>query len=223
MTAIHSHGAPALPAPQEGTPAWRLLTTLAIAGALSGWLVATVYNLTLPRVQQYAAAQAAAAVREVLKSPARWDTLYLIRGALTRTPPTNTDLADVPKAFVGYDAEGRRLGVAVTEAGPGFQELLVLMVGFDPATGLLTGYKVLDQKETPGLGDQIERDISFGAQFVGRIVPLRGVKGRAGAPPNEVQTITGATISSRAVIRIINDAVATWRPLVTAWEQRETP
>ena len=219
MTATHQHGAPAAARPGTSTPAWRLLFTLALAGALSGWLVVTVYQLTLPAVQKYAAAQANAAVREVLKEPARWDTLYLVHDALTRTPPANTDLAEIPKAFVGFDAAGTRLGVAITAAEPGFQELLTLMIGFDPRTGALIGFKVLDQKETPGLGDKIERDSAFGGQFAARVPPLLGVKGRAGAPPSEVQTITGATISSRAVIRIINNGVARWRPLVDAWDR----
>jgi electron transport complex protein RnfG len=219
MTAAHQHGAPAAARPGTSTPAWRLLFTLALAGALSGWLVVSVYKVTLPAVRRHAAEQEHAAIFDVLKAPARWDTLYLVHDALTRTAPAGVDLADVPKAFVGYDAAGTRLGVAITAAEPGFQELLTLMIGFDPASGTLIGFKVLDQKETPGLGDKVERDSAFGGQFPGRTAPLIGVKGRAGSPPSEVQTITGATISSRAVIRIINNGVARWRPLVDAWDR----
>jgi electron transport complex protein RnfG len=219
MTATHQHGAPAAITPSKSTPAWRLLLTLAVAGAMSGWLVATVYNITLPAVEKHAAEQVNAAVHEVLKAPARWDTLYLVDNALTRTVPAKSAMADIPKAFVGFDAAGTRVGVAITAAEPGFQELLTLMIGFDPQSGTLIGFKVLDEKETPGLGDKIERDTAFGAQFTGRIAPLQGVKGRAGKPPNEVQTITGATISSRAVIRIVNNAVAKWRPLIEAWDR----
>ena len=219
MTGTHQHGAPAAVARGTGTPAWRLLLTLALAGAGSGWMVATVYNITIPAVRKHAAEQVNLSVREVLKAPTRWDTLYLANDALSRTAPPGVDLAEVPKAFVGYDGAGTRLGVAITASEPGFQELLTLMIGFDPATGALIGFKVLDQKETPGLGDKIERDTAFGAQFAGRQTPLTGVKGRAGKPPSEVQTITGATISSRAVIRIINNAVVQWRPLLEAWER----
>lgn len=217
MTAVHHHGAPVTIAPRGGTPAWRLLLTLALAGGLSGWLVATVYNITLPRVERYAAARMNDAIGEVLKAPARWDTLYLVNGAVTKTPPGGAGARDLPMAFVGYDAGGRRLGVAVTGEEPGFQELMTLMIGFDPGTGTLLGFKVLDQKETPGLGDKVEKDSSFGVQFDGKQAPLRGIKGRPGQDPSEVQTITGATISSRAVIRIINDAVAKWRPLLQAY------
>src|ERR1019366_10274828 len=185
MTATHQHGAPAAITPSKSTPAWRLLVTLAIAGAMSGWLVVTVYKVTLPAVQKHAAEQVNAAVHEVLKAPSRWDTLYLVQGALTRTAPAKADLADIPKAFIGFDATGKRLGVAITAAEPGFQELLTLMIGFDPQTGTLIGFKVLDEKETPGLGDKIERDTAFGGQFAGRVAPLQGVKGRAGKPPSE--------------------------------------
>ncbi|MDE3127991.1 MAG: RnfABCDGE type electron transport complex subunit G [Gemmatimonadota bacterium] len=205
------------PAVHKSTPAWRLLLTLVVAGAAAGWLIVSVYNATLPAVERHAAEQVNEAVRQVLKAPARWDTLYLVDGALTSKRPASVN-AETPMAFVGYDAGGRRIGAAITAAEPGFQELVTLMIGFDPATGALTGYDVLDQQETPGLGDRIESDTDFTRQFPGRVAPLVGVK-RAPATPNEVQTITGATISSRAVVRIINDAVARWRPLLQAYDR----
>jgi electron transport complex protein RnfG len=219
----HHHGSPASATPGKATPTWRLVVTLAVAGALSGWLVATVYRLTLPAVQRYAAARVDGAIREVLESPTRWDTLYLVNGAITKSAPASAYPTEVPTAYVGYDASGRRTAVAVTAAEPGFQELLTLMIGFNPDDGSLLGFKVLDQKETPGLGDKIEVDSSFRIQFAGKLPPLAGVKGRPGGTKSEVQTITGATISSRAVIRIVNHAVAKWQPLLQAYDHARTP
>lgn len=219
MTAVHRHGAPAALAPASKTPAWRLLLTLAIAGAAAGLLVVTVYRLTLPTIQKYAGLKADAAVREVLKVPARWDTLYLVNGALVATAPAGADQRELPKAFVGFDQDGKRLGVAVTAEGPGFQETMSMMIGFDPATGALLGIKILDEKETPGLGDKIETDRSFLAQFIARVAPVTGTRTRPAGGTSQVQTITGATISSRAVIRIVNAAVARWQPLVRDFER----
>jgi electron transport complex protein RnfG len=179
-----------------------------------------VYEVTLPRVEQYAAERMNEAIREVLKAPARWDTLYLVDDALIATPPAGGSRRELPMAFVGYDADGARIGVAVTGEEPGFQELMSLMIGFEPDSGTLLGFRVLDQKETPGLGDKIEKDSTFVAQFGGRVAPLRGIKGRPGADRAEVQTITGATISSRAVIRIINNALAKWQPLIQSYLER---
>ena len=231
MTAhAHHHGPPAAPsttsAPPESARApevssFKLLATLAVAGAAAGLLVVAVYKATLPTIEKHEAAKVEGAVREVLKAPAKWDTLYLQKGALTKSPSAGEDRKNLPTAYLGYDASGKPLGVAVTAQEPGFQEEVRLMIGFEPANGKLIGFKVLEEKETPGLGDKIERDTAFGSQFQGRIAPLKGVKARANNP-NEVQTITGATISSRAVIRIINHAVERWQPLLVAYEKGET-
>ncbi len=218
--------APAAPvAPPESVKApevssWRLLATLGIAGAAAGLLVVAVYRATLPTIERYAAQKEAGAVREVLAAPARWDTLYLVKGALTRTVASADEKKMLPHAYLGFDASGKPTGAAITAQEPGFQEEVLLMIGFEPASGRLIGFKVLDQKETPGMGDKIERDSSFGSQFAGRIAPLTGVKGRAPSDAHQVQTITGATISSRAVIRIIDHAIEKWQPLLVAYERR---
>lgn len=231
MTAhAHHHGPPGAPSSIAVTPppsakapevsSWRLLSTLALGGAAAGLLVVAVYRATLPRIEGYEAAKVAGAVREVLKAPVRWDTLYLQKGALTKTPSGGDERKSLPTAYVGYDASGKSLGAAVTAQEPGFQEEVLLMIGFEPSNGRLIGFKVLDEKETPGLGDKIERDKSFVSQFPGRIAPLKGVKKASAGNPGDVQTITGATISSRAVIRIINHAVEKWQPLLVAYERR---
>jgi electron transport complex protein RnfG len=76
---------------------------------------------------------------------------------------------------------------------------------------------VLENKETPGLGDKIEKDTGFVAHVARAAVPVRGVKaGKATGDPHEVDMITGATISSRAVIRIINAALERFGPMIDA-------
>ena len=232
MTGHSHHGPPTVPsapsaaaAPAAKAPevsSWKLLATLAIAGAAAGLLVVAVYKATLPTIEKYEAAKVEGAVREVLKAPARWDTLYLQKGVLTKTPASGDDRKGLPTAYVGYDAAGKKVGAAVTAQEPGFQEEVLLMIGFEPSSGTLIGFKVLAEKETPGLGDKIERDTSFGLQFSGRIAPLTSVKTRNATDPSQVQTITGATISSRAVIRIINHAVERWQPLFAAYEKAGT-
>jgi len=232
MTGHSHHGPPIAPSAEAVTPpatakapevsSFKLLATLALAGAAAGLLVVAVYKATLPTIERYSAAKVEIAVREVLKSPARWDTLYLQNGALTRSPASGDNAKDLPKAYVGFDESGKRLGAAVTAQEPGFQEEVLLMIGFEPSTGTLIGFKVVEEKETPGLGDKIERDTSFGSQFPGRVAPLKGVKARDATDPSQVQTITGATISSRAVIRIINHAVEKWQPLLATYEKGAT-
>jgi len=208
---------PVLPAPATATPSWRLLAVLGVGGALAGGLIVTAFLATVERITEHKAALVVGAVREVLKAPARWDTLYLVEGKLTKHSPTGPGAQSVERVFLGYDAADKTLGAAITAGEPGFADVVSLIFGLDPATGALLGVKVLGHKETPGLGDKIERPM-FLQQFVGALTPLKGVKTK-GADKSEVQTITGATITSRTVIRIVNNATARWRPLLQAYRQ----
>lgn len=210
--------APPLPLAEPPVKASRLIMTLALGGAFAGLLIATVYEKTLPAIQKYADAKVEGAVNEVLGKPARLETLYLIDDKLSRTSPAGVEPRTVPKAYVGYNDQGERVGVAVEAGEPGFVDDIRLMVGFDPETSALTGFFVLGQKETPGLGDKIEKNEAFVSAFRGKVTPIKGTK-NATADASTVQTITGATISSRTVIQIINHAVELWRPRLQAFDK----
>jgi electron transport complex protein RnfG len=72
--------------------------------------------------------------------------------------------------------------------------------------------EVLESRETPGLGDKIYKDAVFVAGFSALSVEpeIFAVKKGTKSLPNEIDAITGATISSKAVVRIINEAHAQW-------------
>lgn len=189
----------------RGAPAWRLVTTLAVAGAMAGLLIVVVFEWAQPRIEAHQAAVLAAAIDNVLAAPARYDTLYVVDGALRETPPEGVLERDLERVFLGYDESDVPVGFAVTGAEPGYQDVVRLIFGYDPGSGEVVGMEVLESKETPGLGDRIEKDAGFVAEFDGVQAPLVGVKQSAGqGDPHEVDMITGATISSRTVIAIIN-------------------
>lgn len=221
-TGGHVHGAPAAPA-DAGAPAWRLLATLGGAGALAGLLIVLTWQATTPPIEAHRALVLQQAIAEVLLEPARWDTLYLDGDKLVRQPAAGADPARMEKVYEGFDAAGTRVGIAATAAEPGFQDIVSLIFAWDPGTNRLLSMKVLGSKETPGLGDRIEKDSAFVTQFRGPGLPIKGVKGKSGSDPTEVDVITGATISSRAVIRIINAAVERWQPRVAAWDREGKP
>lgn len=219
MSETTAPSAAAAPAHTE-VPSWRLLATLAVAGALAGGLIVVVFSATLPRIEAHRAQLVAEAVREVLPACTRWDTLYVAGNALSKQLPAGADAKTAESVFLAFDAGGNTVGAVIKAGEPGFSDIVSVLFGLDPATGALTGMKVLGHKETPGLGDKIERD-TFRSQFAGAMAPLVGVKAKTGGK-NEVQTITGATISSRAVLRTVNNAVARWRPLLQAYLQGGT-
>jgi electron transport complex protein RnfG len=124
---------------------------------------------------------------------------------------------DALEAYQVLDAAGTVRGWAVVREGTGFSDKIRLMVGLAPDLSSTLGLKVLKDAETPGLGTKI-REGSFPDRFFGRgSAPpvfaadlLKIVKGPPGAA-DEVQAITGATISSKAVVRIINDGAGRLR------------
>lgn len=186
--------------------AGRLLGTLATAGALAGLAIVLVYQWAQPQIRAHRAEALRAAIVEVLNGPARYETLYIVDGGLTPVPPAGIDSMDADRVFRGYDDAGREVGYAVTGAQPGFQDIIELIFGYDPDTGRVLGMLVLESKETPGLGDKIIKDQHFVGEFRDALAPLTGIKpADATDDPHEVDMITGATISSRAVIKIVND------------------
>ncbi len=191
----------------------RLIATLAVAGAAAGLLIFLVFQWANPRIEEYRAMVLAQAVTEVLGGPERYETVFLEGDALTRSPQSDT--LDLERVYVGFDAAGQPVGVAVPGGEPGFQDVISLLFGFDPGTGEVLGMKVLESKETPGLGDKILKDSTFIREFIGVATPLLPVKkGREAGLDEEVVMITGATISSRAVIDIINHRLEALGPAI---------
>ncbi|MEZ4415471.1 MAG: FMN-binding protein [Gemmatimonadota bacterium] len=205
--------AAALPV-DDSPPSWRLLGTLALAGMLAGLLLVVVFQATQPRILAHQAQVLREAVEEVLGGPERYETLFVLDGSL-QADPAGADTARLDRVYLGYDAAGRPLGFAVEGGEPGFQDLVRLIFGYDPAAQRVLGMTVLESKETPGLGDKIEKDSLFVREFAGVLAPLAGVKRGAGSgDAHEVDMITGATISSRAVIGIINHRLDALAPLL---------
>jgi electron transport complex protein RnfG len=214
----------AAPVVAKDVRSWKLLAMMTGGGAIAGLLIVSAYTLTLPRIERHQGEVMEAAVKEVLKAPESYDTLYLYNGALTKGLPVGIDRKKLEKDYLGYGAGGKRIGFAVSAAENGFQDLVTLMFGYDATAHKLIAMKVIGNKETPGLGNKIETDSGFVNGFVNAVAPINGVKkDRGKSTPNDVVMITGATISSRAVIRIIDNAIARWQPLMDAYREEAKP
>ena len=93
----------------------------------------------------------------------------------------------------GYTAEGT--------CKDGYGGDITLMVGFKKDRKTVISYKVLAASETPGLGMKLKTP-EFAGQFKGKDGSSLKVKQDGG----EIEAITSATITSRAVCRAIEDA-----------------
>jgi electron transport complex protein RnfG len=205
------------------TPPGKLVATLGGLGAAAGLLIVLVFSATQPAIQAHRAAVLAEAVMEVLGEPERYDTLYVDGDTLATEPPAGVSPESAEAVYLGY-RDGAPIGFAVKAAGSGFQDTISLIFGYDPATSRLLGMKVLESKETPGLGDKIYKDAAFVAGFEGVTAPIAGIKkGSEKGLPGELVMITGATISSRAVIKAINTELERIGPVLASYGREPRP
>ena len=134
--------------------------------------------------------------------------LALERALTQALPDVDADLiepignGDEPLYYVGYESpkKARIVGYAYVAKGKGYSSVIQTMVGVD-TNMIVLGMKVLQQVETPGLGTKVEEikhgesDPWFTRQFIGKQAESFAVDKDKG----EIDSITGATISSRAL------------------------
>ena len=136
--------------------------------------LATVNSLTRPRIIAQAQAEEQAGLKEVLPQAENFE------------PIKSTEDIIYYKA---YDKNGKFMGAAFKASGKGYSSTIEVMVGMLD-DGTITAIKVLSQNETPGLGANVAEP-PFTSQFSHK------------KNLDDVQAITGATISSKAVIDLV--------------------
>ena len=101
--------------------------------------------------------------------------------------------------------DGATAGFAFITSGIGFADKIELVIAVDPKCEKFYGYKVLSANETPGFGDKIKENF-FSNQFqnapVGKF-ELSKV-GDATAIDNKIVAISGATVTSAAMVKVFN-------------------
>jgi len=212
---------------------WPLYRALVGVGLLCGGLVVAVFELTKPVIAHNQAEALQQAVFEALPTAES-------SAAFRFVPGSGFEPAESPAAeavYAGYDAAGRLVGVAVEASGMGYQDTIRVLYGYAPDEQAIVGMRVLESKETPGLGDKIEKDPDFQANFKrlaaqpnaggdGLEHAIIAVKAGEKTEDWQIDGITGATISSAAIARILDASAGVWAPRIVAHRedfQKERP
>ena len=131
----------------------------------------------------------------------------LVPGATTGRP----EMIGGQTAYRALNDRDEHVGWVISVRGLGFADILDLLVGLDKDLTRVTGLYVLEQKETPGLGDRITEP-AWRDQFKDKpTTPELVVVKTAPGAETEIQGVTGATISSSSVVGLVNGAVARFR------------
>ena len=176
-----------------------------------GLILGMVYMITKPRIDAANLEPAQKAYKEVFETADSFEALadfdkneatdYIVSQGYTDS------LDDVQ---VAKDASGNTVGYVITvTAKDASQATITFSVGIQN-DGTVNGYSITDIAETPGLGMKAQ-DADFIAQFRNKLVDAFTVVKNPPASDSEIESISGATITSKAIANGCNAALVYFR------------
>lgn len=175
----------------------QMITALTAVGVISGVTLVFVYVYAMPKIEVNIKNATDQAIKDIF-------------------PDASTiESADEKNIYEVKGAGGSLIGYAFLAQGNGYQGTIKLIVGVNPEITSQKGMEVLESQETPGLGAEIMSK-KFKDQFVDLplVHAIEYVKNQKPEKDYEIEAITGATISSRAVVNILNKRISEIRKLL---------
>lgn len=151
---------------------------LGLVCLIAGGLLAGVNSLTKARILAQAQNEEEAALLRVLPNTKNFEPIK-----------SDSDIL----YYKALDKDGKLVGVAFKTSAKGYSSTIETLVGMTKK-GTITAIEILNQNETPGLGSRVVEP-SFTGQFANK--DIQGL--------DQVAAITGATISSTAVIDAVKN------------------
>lgn len=155
--------------------------SLIIPALICGILVSSLYAMTKDRIDSNQRDHALQQIREVVDNPD------------ARLQQTGGDV------YAIEDARGGSVFLQSTDTG--YNGTITLWVALD-RNGVIRGVRIIEHRETPGIGDVIDRQVSgWIERFAGRSLdaPLSW-------PSDDADAVSGATITTRAVTDAVRRA-----------------
>ncbi|MBN1405921.1 MAG: RnfABCDGE type electron transport complex subunit G [Candidatus Omnitrophica bacterium] len=152
-------------------------------------VLAFTYEITKPKIEKGLEQEEKNALSEIMPEADSFDA-------------KSTDGIDYFEAL----SSGKTIGYCIKVTGTGYNGYIRMIAGIDEK-GTIKGIRVLEQYETPGLGARInekkpgEKEPAFLKQFNGKNARALEIK-------KDVDAITGATISSKAVTDAVRDTTS---------------
>jgi len=184
----------------------RMILVLTSIGLLSGGFLSSVGLLTKEKIALNKQKEVKKAIIEVTPGTRLSQKLY-------------EDEEEKLTIYAGFDEDGILVGYAIQTSAVGFQDEISFMLGTNTALTKINSLAILDQKETPGLGAKITDRESFLKYWENKdcsgSLSLRkpSVSSPEELSASEINTITGATISSEAVLDTVNSSLVKVRIL----------
>lgn len=182
--------------------ALKIIIVLVLIAFFSAFLLAYVNQVTSGPIEENKKAETKKAIGIVLSG---------IEDYSYPEVPKETEIDNSPvKYFPAKRSDSTIVGYAIIVKAPnGFTNDFDLMVGLDAQGNLIDTY-VLEHKETPGLGDGMQKD-KFKKQFRGR--NLENTEWQVKKDGGDIDALTAATITSRAFTAGVKRALLVFKEL----------
>lgn len=158
--------------------------------ATAALLLATVNKITSPVISE----------NQQKKTYSAMETIMPEAAGFEKTEASESQA--ITEAYKAIDASGNTIGVCVISSAFGYGGEVTVLTGV--SGGKITGIDILSHSETPGLGAEATKP-EFKSQFSNKTGSISVVK--KNAADNEINAVSGATITSNAVCEAVNSAL----------------
>ena len=179
----------------------KLTVRLFLITAIAGFVLAFANCFTYPVFKAREKAQYEAALKEVFADADKFETVEEGKLNTIKTKIKNIEKIEIAKKSdktVGY--------VFKTLGKNGYGGDISMLMAVNIENKTIVGFKVLKHSETPGLGSRVTTD-EYAKSVVGNKVTEHLVKNLHPDADNDIQAITGTTISVNAVLNGLNAAI----------------
>lgn len=194
-------------------------------GLICALVIVTVFEVTLPSININKQRALENAIFKVLPEANSFSAYSLDNNDNFKKAAADNTLA----IYACFDAEKTLIGFAIPAQGMGYQDTIGLLYGYSTLRQTIEGLVILQSRETPGLGSKIE-STAFLQNFNGiqvnlnpgdeLIHPLELAKTTKKTDVWQIDAVTGATISSQAVVDTMNRSLAFWMPLIAKQKEQ---
>jgi len=213
------------PATEQNRPrpsSLHMIFALTLISVLSGMAVVMVYLYTKPIIDENKRQAIEAAVLTVIPEAVSYTPLVIEDG---RAIAPDQAKSQQQLFYAGYDKNQQLIGLAAPANAQGYADKVYIIYGYRFDCECITGIKVIKHAETPGLGDKVITDPDFIANFKALDASVNQdsstlkhqivtVKHGSKQNPWEVDAISGATITSRAIGKALQNSTDTLIPQV---------
>lgn len=184
-----------------------------------GFVLGLVYGITKEPIAAADMAKAQAAYKEVFETAESFEEYSAFdKEAAASLMEENGFSDEITAVQVAKDGSGSDLGYVITVmAKDGSQANITFSVGI-ANDGTVNGYSITSIAETPGLGDKAKNP-EFSGQFAGKQAEKFEIVKQAPASDSEIESISGATITSKAMANGVNACMAYFRNVLEGGAQ----